>query len=238
MRTRMRTLCRSREELDATPALVANARTRPRGGPAPGGGARGARPPAQTAAPENGGGFEKEEGGGGGGGGGEGRQGGNGGGEAGRGCRKEGRGGREGRGETGQEQTLSREQRGRGRRQRAAKMHGRGAASGCSGNRSMYTSRRARPAIQPPPPLAPSLPYKVDTSRPSLHTNWTRSSPTERSPRLACDDGKERISAERHAKRHGAVPRAPAPSVRRRARGRGRRGGGHKSDAVCPISTG
>jgi hypothetical protein len=28
------------------------------------------------------------------------------------------------------------------------------------------------PATPPPPP--PSLPYKVDTSRPSLRTNWTR----------------------------------------------------------------
>jgi len=26
----------------------------------------------------------------------------------------------------------------------------------------------------PPPPPPPSLPYKVDTSRPSLRTNWTR----------------------------------------------------------------
>jgi hypothetical protein len=33
---------------------------------------------------------------------------------------------------------------------------------------------RARGRQSPPAPPAPSLPYKVDTSRPSLRTNWTR----------------------------------------------------------------
>ena len=33
----------------------------------------------------------------------------------------------------------------------------------------------ASPQVSPPPPPpAPSLPYKVDTSRPSLRTDWTR----------------------------------------------------------------
>jgi hypothetical protein len=34
--------------------------------------------------------------------------------------------------------------------------------------------RRPASALVPPPPLPPSLPYKVDASRPSLRTNWTR----------------------------------------------------------------
>ena len=34
-----------------------------------------------------------------------------------------------------------------------------------------------------PPPHPPSLPYKVDTSRPSLRTYWTRLVPFPRAPR-------------------------------------------------------
>jgi hypothetical protein len=40
--------------------------------------------------------------------------------------------------------------------------------------RCLRASRVGRGAGQGPPPPLPSVPYKVDTSRPSLGTNWTR----------------------------------------------------------------
>ena len=43
------------------------------------------------------------------------------------------------------------------------------------GDLNVFVPLRTHPTTdkaQPPPP--PSLPYKVDTSRPSLRTNWTR----------------------------------------------------------------
>ena len=39
----------------------------------------------------------------------------------------------------------------------------------------------------PPPPPPPSLPYKMDTSRPSLRTNWTRRAREKRRPQAPCD---------------------------------------------------
>ena len=45
------------------------------------------------------------------------------------------------------------------------------ARGGAAGSRRPHRQVAER-AVQPPPP---SLPYKVDTSRPSLRTNWTRS---------------------------------------------------------------
>ena len=85
---------------------------------------------------------------------------------------------------------------------RCARWRGRSRCQYCSrtcGAASSACYRRV-----PPPPSPPSLPYNVDTSRPSLRTNWTRCPPP--SP----------------PKAGGPCPRR-APRITRGARGRGRR---------------
>ena len=64
-----------------------------------------------------------------------------------------------------------------------------------------------RAAVPPPPPL-PSLQYKVDTSRPSLRTNWTR---------LVHMRAAVPLRAPRPAPRAPRPPRAP-PRARRAPR--------------------
>ena len=61
-----------------------------------------------------------------------------------------------------------------GRRAAGRATRGRPPRRGSTGCRATNSTRSGapRPALPPPPP--PSLPYKVDTSRPSLRTNWTR----------------------------------------------------------------
>ena len=67
---------------------------------------------------------------------------------------------------------------------------------------------RAVPRQNPPPPPSPSLPYKVDTSRPSLRTNRTRFVPlrlaSPEAPRgSARADGDRPLRGEPHRR---AVP--------------------------------
>ena len=47
----------------------------------------------------------------------------------------------------------------------------------------------------------PSLPYKVDTSRPSLHTNWTRLVPLHRAGEQRRRAPRQRLAAQRRARR-------------------------------------
>jgi len=100
---------------------------------------------------------------------------------------------------------------------------------GCRRSRGSRSGRPALPGTLQPrhcrsrPPRPPSLPYKVDASRPSLRTNWTRHcrSRRARSPRQVRAEAKwlprpSPTQARRHVP--SALPARGAPPKAARAR--------------------
>jgi len=73
-----------------------------------------------------------------------------------------------------------------------------------------FSASPSPPERLPPPP--PSLPYKVDTSRPSLRTNWTRLVPFPRAYALLASASSEAgSSGSGAASADAAPPSGPGP---------------------------